>query len=277
MRTIKEVSEITGASIRTLRYYDEIGLLKPTELSAAGYRLYDKKELEKMQEIMFFRELEVPLEEIKEIMENPNYDKKQALLVQRSLLERKRDRLNGIIQLITDVMEGINTMSFENFMDNDIQVIIENMRNGVSQEQFDDFIQKYGGGSVEAYEQNLLEALNDEKTKASMLKWYGGKEKVIEGHKPIPDMEELRVQFDQAHKDFYANKEHAGNTEEKYLVAKLAELYQQMLNMDNARNFLLDLAKEYLENSKIAEAQDDQYGQGATQYMAEAIQRYYGV
>ena len=61
MKTVKDVSEITGVSIRTLRYYDEIGLLKPTELTEAGYRLYDNKALEKLQEIMFFRELEIPL------------------------------------------------------------------------------------------------------------------------------------------------------------------------------------------------------------------------
>lgn len=65
MRTVKDVSEITGVSIRTLRYYDEIGLLKPTELTEAGYRLYDNKALEKLQEIMFFRELEIPLIDIK--------------------------------------------------------------------------------------------------------------------------------------------------------------------------------------------------------------------
>lgn len=68
MKTVKDVSEITGISIRTLRYYDEIGLLKPTELTEAGYRLYDNKALEKLQEIMFFRELEIPLIDIKKIM-----------------------------------------------------------------------------------------------------------------------------------------------------------------------------------------------------------------
>ena len=86
MKTVKDVSEITGVSIRTLRYYDEIGLLKPTELTKAGYRLYDNKALEKLQEIMFFRELEIPLIDIKKIMDNPNYDKEQALLAQKSSL-----------------------------------------------------------------------------------------------------------------------------------------------------------------------------------------------
>lgn len=88
MKTVKEVSEITGVSIRTLRYYDEIGLLKPTELTSAGYRLYDNKALEKLQEIMFFRELDIPLIDIRRIMENPNYDKEQVLSAQKSILEK---------------------------------------------------------------------------------------------------------------------------------------------------------------------------------------------
>ena len=121
MKTVKEMSAITGISIRALRYYDEIGLLKPTELTEAGYRLYDNKALEKLQEIMFFRELEIPLTDIKEIMDNPDYDKEQALSAQKSLLEQKRNRLNGIIDLITDVMKGVNTMSFEAFNNEDVQ------------------------------------------------------------------------------------------------------------------------------------------------------------
>ena len=105
MKTVKDVSAITGISIRTLRYYDEIGLLKPTVLTEAGYRLYDSKALEKLQEIMFFRELEIPLMDIKKIMDNPDYDKEQVLLTQKSLLEQKRNRLNGIIELIKDIMK----------------------------------------------------------------------------------------------------------------------------------------------------------------------------
>ncbi len=120
MKTVKDVSEISRVSIRTLRYYDEIGLLKPTELSDAGYRLYDNKALERLQEIMFFKELEIPLEDIKKIMDSPNYDKEQALLTQKNLLEQKRNRLNGIIELISDVMKGVNTMSFKAFSNEEI-------------------------------------------------------------------------------------------------------------------------------------------------------------
>ena len=78
MKTVKDVSEITGVSIRTLRYYDEIGLLKPAKLTESGYRLYDSEALEKLQEIMFFRELEIPLADIKRIIEHPDYDREQG-------------------------------------------------------------------------------------------------------------------------------------------------------------------------------------------------------
>ncbi len=168
MKTVKDMSEITGVSIRTLRYYDEIGLLKPTELTEAGYRLYDNKALEKLQEIMFFKELEVPLNVIKKIMENPNYDREQVLLTQKSLLERKRNRLNGIIELITDVMKGVNTMSFEAFTNEDVQKIVEHTLECMSKESLDEQVQKYG--SMEKYKEFLVSGFANEQATADLLK-----------------------------------------------------------------------------------------------------------
>lgn len=277
MKTIKEVSAITGLSIRTLRYYDEIGLLKPTKLTEAGYRLYDSRALEKLQEILFFRELEIPLGDIKKILDNPSLDKEQILLAQKSMLEKKRNRLDSIIELITDRMKGVNAMSFSEFNKNDVTIIIEKMKKELSEEQFNQFMKEYGGGSVEAYQEKLQQALNEENNKASLLKWYGGKEKVIEGCAPIQNMEELRKAFDELLQEFSAHIGCDGDDREREMVAELADLYKQMLNMDNARNYLLDLAGEYLQNGKIAKVQDEQYGKGTTRYMAEAIRRYYGV
>ncbi len=276
MKTIKDISEITGLSIRTLRYYDEIGLLKPTKLTDAGYRLYGNEALEKLQEILFFRETGLPLATIKEMMERPDYDRQQALLAQKTLLEQKRNRLNGIIELITDVMEGANTMSFKEFSQTDVNQMIENMQKGMSQEQFEDFIKNYGGGSVESYREQLMRSMNDEKTKTSMLRWYGSKEKVIEGQKAVPGMDALRKELEAVQRQFAVPKEPSG-MEEHLLVSKLAELYKKMLNLGNARAILIDLADEYLNNSRLAEAQDKQFGAGTAQYMAEAIKRYYGV
>ena len=73
MRTVKEISDLTGISVRTLHYYDEIGILKPTEKSGAGYRLYDDKALETLQQILFFREFDIPLKEIKAVMDKSDF------------------------------------------------------------------------------------------------------------------------------------------------------------------------------------------------------------
>ena len=75
MRTVKQVSDLTGVSVRMLHYYDQIGLLKPSAITKAGYRLYDDEAIVILQQILFFKELDIPLKEIKEIMINPNFDK----------------------------------------------------------------------------------------------------------------------------------------------------------------------------------------------------------
>ncbi len=74
---INEVAKLTGITVRTLHYYDAIGLLKPSQITEAGYRLYDENNLSELQQILFFKELNFPLNEIKEIMTNSQYDKRK--------------------------------------------------------------------------------------------------------------------------------------------------------------------------------------------------------
>ena len=102
MRTVKEISNITGISVRTLHYYDEIGLLEPTDKSDAGYRLYDDKALERLQQILFFREFDIPLKEIKAVMENPALDRNHILQMQRKMLMAKIERKATAIPLALD-------------------------------------------------------------------------------------------------------------------------------------------------------------------------------
>lgn len=279
MKTVKDVSEITGISIRTLRYYDEIGLLKPTELTEAGYRLYDNKALEKLQEIMFFRELEIPLIDIKKIMDNPNYDKERALLAQKSLLEQKRNRLNGIIELITDVMKGVNTMSFGAFGNEEVQKMVNHTFSCMSKESLDEQVQKYG--SMEKYKEYLISGFANERATADLLKWYGSKEKVMEAvMQSTGSVEEIKQGQDEnakIYKQFMAAKE-TGNMEMAHsAVEMLAENYKTMFMLNNARNILIDLAKEYSSNEKLAEVTDKQYGAGCAEYIAKAIKLYYGL
>ena len=113
---IKEFAELTGVSVRTLHYYDEIGLLKPALVDAQnGYRFYDENSLLRMQEILFYRELDFPLKSILEILSSPDYDKQKALAEQRKLLELKKERLERIIDALDGATKGKVTMTaFDN-------------------------------------------------------------------------------------------------------------------------------------------------------------------
>lgn len=279
MKTVKEVSDITGVSIRTLRYYDEIGLLKPTRLTEAGYRLYDNQALEKLQQIMFFREIEVSLSEIKEIMDSPGYDKEQVLLTQKALMEKKRNSLNGLIELITDVMKGVNTMSFEAFNDKDVQDILDHMCECISPEDLEQQIKKYG--SMDKMREQMKENLKDEQTMAELIKWYGSKEKAVDaalqstGNKE--DFVPQQNENEEVYRRFAIAKETKDADLEKESVAKLAEIYKGLFKLDNARSILLDLAKEYLKEDKLAEVTDAQYGEGVARYVGSAILNYYGI
>lgn len=116
MRTVHEVSKLTGVSIRTLQYYDKIGLLHPAKYTESGYRLYDDTALEKLQQILLFRELEFPLKDIKAIMDNSNFDRSKALEQQIALLTLKKEHLENLIDLAREIKTiGVNKMDFTAF------------------------------------------------------------------------------------------------------------------------------------------------------------------
>lgn len=105
--TVKVVADMAGISVRTLHHYDQIGLLKPASTSAAGYRLYSQADLERLQQILFFRELGFTLREIKRILESPGFDRRKALAAHRELLEEKRRRLERLIASIDRTIDAL--------------------------------------------------------------------------------------------------------------------------------------------------------------------------
>lgn len=116
MMTVNEASKLTGVSIRTLQYYDKIGLLKPTGYTESGYRLYDDTALNRLQQILLFRELEFPLKEIKEIVSKPDFDRQKALEQQITLLTMKKERLENLIRFAREIQsEGDRQMDFSVF------------------------------------------------------------------------------------------------------------------------------------------------------------------
>ena len=113
---IKEFARLSGVSVRTLHYYDQIGLLRPAAVDAqTGYRFYDETSLLRMQEVLFYRELDFPLKSIAEILASPHYNKEEALEEQRKLLTLKKERLERLINAIDGALKGENVMkAFDN-------------------------------------------------------------------------------------------------------------------------------------------------------------------
>ena len=114
---IREFAKLTGVSVRTLHFYDEIGLLKPSSVEKQnGYRFYDEDSLTRMQEILFYRELDFPLKEIRMILSSPDYDKQIALKEQKQLLTLKKERLERLISALDGAMKGehVNMNIFDN-------------------------------------------------------------------------------------------------------------------------------------------------------------------
>ncbi len=116
MKTVKEVSKITGVSVRPLHHYDAIGLLPPTRVTEAGYRLYDESAMKRLHTILLFRELQFPLKEIKEILDSPGFDPMDALEQQVRLLELQRKHLDGLISHARQILKtGVMEMNFSAF------------------------------------------------------------------------------------------------------------------------------------------------------------------
>ncbi|GFI42963.1 HTH-type transcriptional activator TipA [Lachnospiraceae bacterium] len=114
--SVHEVVKLTGITARTLHYYDEIGLLKPTKVTEAGYRMYDDTALSRLQNILLFRELKFPLKEIKVILDSPNFDPSEAIAQQIRLLELQYKHLGELITFTRELQKkGVMTMNFEVF------------------------------------------------------------------------------------------------------------------------------------------------------------------
>ena len=116
MKTVKEVSKLTGVSVRTLHHYDAIGLLPPSHVTEAGYRLYDDQALEKLHTILFLRQLEFPLKEIRQILSSPDFDPVEAVQQQIRLLQLKKEHLEKLISHAKMIQKtGVIPMNFKPF------------------------------------------------------------------------------------------------------------------------------------------------------------------
>lgn len=280
MKTVKEVSQITGISVRTLHYYDEIGLLKPTGISESGYRLYDDKALEKLQQILFFREFDVPLKEIKSIMENPKLDKNQLLKNQKTILVLKKERLERIIHSIEDILKGDNKMDFEVFNKTEIEQMYHKMEDNMTDEQKEIFIKEFG--SMEQFEKNFLDNAAGEQAQrnfAKLVEWYGDKESVMAAA-VNPDnsriLDAYGKRLEAVTKKLAAKIGTEVDTfEVKEIVGEMDFVSKQLYQMKDVSQFLLDMARQYQNNETMQKNLDKIYGEGSTMYIGRAIEAFY--
>lgn len=278
--TVKEIAELTGISARTLHYYDEIGLFVPTSKSEAGYRLYDDKALETLQQILFFREFDIPLKEIKAVMENPDLDRNQILQMQRKMLMVKKERIERLIASIDDILKGDNRMDFTVFDETEIHTMYDSLVEQMNDEQKKIFIEHYG--SLESFKEHFLKNAATEKVQKSFAKiveWYGSKESALEATKTSHGSEVMT-----------AYQKRIGNIQKKLaskigmdvnsfevreLIGEYDFVAKQLYQMDDVTKLMLEIAKVYRSDSEAKAGVDSVYGTGFTSYMGEAIEAFY--
>lgn len=290
MKKINEMAEITGLTKRALRYYDQIGLLKPSEISESGYRFYDDKALETVQQILFFKEIDVPLKEIQSILSNPNFDKLSMLKKQKQLITLKRDRLNNILALIDKNIKGEKNMSFTEFemksiekaFKETLEVDFENMQGYVKDknELIEKIMNSVKNNPSIVYDyfsnvNNFVSALKKETDKEALAEYKNKQNEILIelGNNQNQDISDMKIQkmiddLQRLNEDFYKTNS----------VGYLRDLYKCLLveleEMDTS-----DVTEEIKEKArqncqKLIDIYEDKYGKGSARFIGRAIKYY---
>lgn len=239
MKTVKEVSELTGVSIRTLRHYDQIGLLKPTAVSEAGYRLYDETALERLHTILLFRELAFPLKEIKEIIDSPTFDPTEALQQQIELLQQQYKHIGSLIVLATEIQrKGKAAMGFEAFDKTEIEQYRREARERWK--------------SMEAYQEYLQKQLCKTSQEADQDAW-----EVIRFLKSMGELRHLPP----------------GSAEVQRKVKELQQLFSSKF-YHCTNHILSTLGEMYVDHNRFRESIDQECGDGTAIFLRDAIRLY---
>ena len=239
---IKEFAELTGVSVRTLHYYDEIGLLKPSFVDEQnGYRFYDKASLERMQEILFYRELDFPLKSIAEILASPNYNKQKALAEQKRLLTLKKDRLERLIAALEQAEKGEITMS-----------AFDNSEYETARQQYEDET-KQRWGDTDAYKESRAKTADYSKDKWNDV---------------LGDLNGVFAEF--------AACRNGGDSADSETAQRLVKKLQEYITANFYHctdDILAVLGQMYVCDERFME-NIDKCGEGTAEFAAEAIRLY---
>ena len=283
MKTISQVAELAGISTRTLQYYDEIGLLKPSEITPSGYRLYDDNALQELQQILFFKELGFQLKEIKEILQRPDFDRITAFKKQKELLLLRRNRTDRLIQLLERLEKGEQCMSFKEFDLSDYISALENFKSNQAEEVIKHW------GSVENFDMFIQKIRDDEEHVAKLaIQEFGSVEKYTEA------MKHNLEHFSEIVEDKLSQIPEEMKTEDKFL--KLASHKGEDVTSDSIQNMVKKIIAyahgnvsseligddanycrmiiETYSNDYLKKVFDTKHGEGASEYIVKAFERY---
>lgn len=238
---VGDVSKLFGISVRTLHYYDEIELLRPSEIDEiSGYRYYDEDDLKRLQEIMFYKKLLIPLKEIKLILTKTKYDREEILNKHKNLLMLEKEKIDGLIKLVDNTLKGEN-IDMSTFDMNEI----ERIKNEYKQEVIDRW------GDSDAYKES------ERKTKS-----YGK-----------DDWEKINKKQEKIFTLFYLNKDKDVNSKD---VKDLVKSWQDFIS-DNfyscSDEILSGLADMYIGDERFKN-NIDKFGDGTAEFMHKAIKAY---
>lgn len=238
---IGEAAALAGVSVRTLRYYDEIGLLSPCEVTEAGYRVYDEAALARLQQILFYRELAFPLADVARILSAPDYDRAEALRKQRELLMLRRERLDTLIRLAEESMKGENTMSIQEF-DNSGLEAVQKQYAAEAEEKW---------GKTDAYKQS-----------AARTKGYSKE-----------DWARIQAEADEILRGFAAARDEAPAGERARALVEAWRAHITQHYYDCTEPILKGLGQMYTADERFT-AYLDRFGDGTAQFISEAIAAY---
>ncbi|SFE17331.1 DNA-binding transcriptional regulator, MerR family [Lentibacillus persicus] len=237
---VKEAAELAGISVRTLHHYDEIGLLKP-ETTQSGYRLYSKTDLEKLQQILFFKQLGFPLKRIKEIINDPSFNREEALRVQRNMLQEERSRLDNMIATIDKTIRHTKGEIEMN-----------------DKEKFEGFDLSHN-----PYEQEARERWGDKAVDKSNAKIQ---------QRSNDEQKEMSDEFDRIYRSLAAIRDQAPDSDDAQAAI---EVWYDYLNKigDYSLEAFKGLGQLYVDDERFTK-NIDKYGDGLAVFMRDAMAEY---
>lgn len=238
---VKEVADLAGISVRTLHHYDEIDLLKPSSTTETGYRIYSEQDLEKLQQILFFRELDFSLKRIKEIINSPSFNQAEALLVQRNMLRKKRAHIEEMLLMIDRTMQHM-----------------KGERQMSEQERFSGFDFTHNPYEKEARERWGDQTIEDTKIKINKMTEEGQKE--------------LGHEFDAIYKRLASLRHLAPDSEEAQTEIGVWYHYLNKIGTYSLEAFK-GLGQMYVSDERFT-ANIDEYGEGLATFLCEAMTVY---